>query len=169
MLLFASHLAFASPVLVRGTVTASATQSASPGISLSGSLGGLVMGPAEQAPFALIQGFWAPRSATGPSDVALTPAAFTFRLNQNAPNPFNPRTMISFVVPNGAADRVTLEIYDLGGRLVKSLVDQHLPPGPQNADWDGRDNDHRPLASGVYYARLRCGRETATKQLVLLK
>ncbi len=85
----------------------------------------------------------------------------------NAPNPFNPMTVIHFMMPpDGGA--VCLEIYDLQGRLVKVLVDGFVAGGPQTKQWDGRNADGAPQPSGVYLYRLRgAGLDEAMKMLLL--
>ncbi len=68
------------------------------------------------------------------------------------PNPFNPSTTIAFTL--GAAGRATLVVYAVDGRLVRTLVDESLAAGPQQAVWDGRDDAGRVVASGAYLYRL---------------
>ena len=73
-------------------------------------------------------------------------------LTGNHPNPFNPRTTISFGLP--AAGHANLRIIDLRGTLVRELVDEALPAGRHARIWDGTDASGRPVASGVYLYRL---------------
>jgi hypothetical protein len=88
-------------------------------------------------------------------------------LSQNRPNPFSPSTSISFVLDaRGPAD---LSIYDLHGRLVRTLVHGVLAPGPNQVLWDGRDSKGRPAGSGLYFYRLRVGQEERTRRMVLLR
>ena len=81
------------------------------------------------------------------------------------PNPFNPGTVISFDLPR--AERARLTVYDLRGRLVRTLVDG-IRGGRQSVTWDGRDRDGRSVAAGVYLVRLRTasGRWTRATTLV---
>ena len=88
-------------------------------------------------------------------------------LGVNRPNPFNPSTVIPFELP--AAGQVTLEIYDVRGRLVRRLVNGQLPAGFHSATWDGRDHSGRGVASGLYLSMLRAGGETITRKLTLLR
>jgi hypothetical protein len=90
-------------------------------------------------------------------------------LRQNAPNPFNPKTTLSFVVAGGAATRAVLEVYDLAGRLVITLVDLELEPGDHSVVWRGCDREGRRVASGVYFARLSVDGETDTRRMIMLK
>jgi flagellar hook assembly protein FlgD len=87
---------------------------------------------------------------------------------QNTPNPFNPTTAIRFVVPEGGA-RVALRVYDVEGRLVRTLVDGHRPAGSQAAVWDGASDSGVASASGVYFYRLEAPGFTQTRKMVLLK
>jgi hypothetical protein len=88
-------------------------------------------------------------------------------LQQNRPNPFNPNTTISFYLAREA--RVELEIYDTKGRLVRTLVDGPLGFGAHDVDWDGTSDRGERVSSGVYFYRLRAGKETHTKKMTLLK
>ena len=89
-------------------------------------------------------------------------------LHGNSPNPFNPVTLIQYELPT--AGRVDLAVYDLSGRLVRTLVAAELlDAGRQTAPWNGRDDDDRAVASGVYFYRLEVGGEVLTKRMVLLK
>jgi len=88
-------------------------------------------------------------------------------LGMNRPNPFNPSTVIPFELP--AAGQVTLEIYDVRGRLVRRLVNEQLPAGYHSAIWDGRDHAGHGVASGIYLSMLRAGGATITRKMALLR
>ncbi len=90
------------------------------------------------------------------------------RLVGNAPNPFNPSTRILYDLPAEGGD-VVLSIHDLGGRLVRTLVDAAQAGGRQVIEWDGRDDAGQPVAGGVYVYRLSAGAATASRKMVLLK
>ncbi len=101
-------------------------------------------------------------------EVLYQPAApAAFLLHAAYPNPFNPRTQLRFDLPR--AGRVALRIYDVRGRLVRTLVDEVLPAAVHQRSWDGTDTDGRRVASGVYYARLNGPDGVATRKLLLLK
>ena len=103
-------------------------------------------------------------TATG---VRNTPAPKELAL-ENYPNPFNPTTTIRYSLPKAA--NVTLAVYDVGGRLVRMLVnDVRKPAGVFEASWNGTDSTGNPVASGVYFYRLVAGSETLTRKAVLLK
>lgn len=88
-------------------------------------------------------------------------------LNQNKPNPFNPTTSISFTLPTKS--QVSLKVYDIAGREVRTLVDNVLEAGNNQVTWLGRDNQGNDVSSGVYFYRMTAGKETATKKMVLLR
>jgi hypothetical protein len=91
----------------------------------------------------------------------------TARLDQNWPNPFNPSTSITFVLP--ADQLVQLHVYDARGRLVKRLLDGKVSAGETNITWDGTDARGAHVGSGVYYYRLSSDGFTETRKMVLLK
>ncbi len=93
------------------------------------------------------------------------------RLNHARPNPFNPRTTIEYSV--SAPGRVTLRVYDLSGRVVRTLVDRDTAAGEHKVVWDGTTDSGHRAASGVYFVRMEAAGHTdafrATRKLVLLK
>jgi hypothetical protein len=102
-----------------------------------------------------------------PTDVP-APAAPRLALHQNVPNPFNPSTTIRFEVP--ASGRARLAVFDVRGRLVKSLLDAPLEPGRYDIPWDGLTQSGQRAPSGVYYYRLRIGGGAPlVRSMVLLK
>jgi len=88
-------------------------------------------------------------------------------LAQNVPNPFNPSTLVRFSLP--AAGRTRVDLFDAQGRLVRTLVDGELGAGRHAAIWDGMDRGGRPVAAGVYFARLTGPGGEAGRKLVLLR
>ena len=90
-----------------------------------------------------------------------------FRLEQNFPNPFNLSTTIDYYLPR--ASEVTLDIYDILGRKIKTLDEGSKKSGRQTAHWDGKNNDGNPVASGIYFYRLKAGDLSFTKKMQLLK
>ncbi|MBN1269582.1 MAG: FG-GAP repeat protein [Kiritimatiellae bacterium] len=85
----------------------------------------------------------------------------------NYPNPFNPRTTLSYSLP--AAVRVRLSVHDVQGRLLKVLVDGPRKAGEQAVIWDGRDESGRAQPSGVYFARLEAGELSQSRKMILVK
>jgi hypothetical protein len=88
-------------------------------------------------------------------------------LGQNRPNPFNPRTEISYSVPSRTL--LNLRIYDVDGRMVRTLVDGVAEPGVHTVRWDGRDASGVSLPSGIYYYRLAGDGFEATRAMALVK
>ena len=80
----------------------------------------------------------------------------------------NPSTTIAFEVPDGGT-HVSLEIYDVSGRLVRTLVDGYEPAGTRTAIWDGRDDAGQPVASGIYFSRMTAPEFSETTKMMLLK
>jgi hypothetical protein len=94
-------------------------------------------------------------------------SAAPLSLAQNLPNPFNPQTTITFTVPEPV--RVHLAVFDARGKLVNVLLDKPLNEGRHEARWNGDDHAGRAAPSGVYFYRLRAGKQVLTKKMILLK
>ncbi len=104
-------------------------------------------------------------SPTAAPDAA---SAAMIRLLGNHPNPFNPRTTIVFAL--GQPATIDLRVYDLAGRLVRTLATmEHLAAGRHERPWDGRDERGRSLSAGTYLYRLGSGSHQETGAAVLLK
>ncbi|UCG50801.1 MAG: T9SS type A sorting domain-containing protein [Candidatus Latescibacterota bacterium] len=102
-----------------------------------------------------------------PSGIVTRQPKFQFGLGQNYPNPFNPETRIRFTLPENGL--VTLRVYDVSGRLVKTVVAKEMPGGSHTVTWDGTNNSGESVASGVYFYRLSAGERIATRKMVLLR
>ena len=113
-----------------------------------------------------------PKMSVITAEVKDTPATpTTFGLAQNHPNPFNPSTTISYNVDKSGY--VSLKIYDVMGRLVKTLVDnQYVSAGNTagyNATWNGLDDHGQKASAGLYIYRLQSGTMSMTNKMILLK
>lgn len=95
-----------------------------------------------------------------------SPALVT-ELRGNYPNPFNPSTLISYTLE--VPGHVSLEIYNQKGQLVNTLVNSDLPSGMHQIQWNGRDFGGQPVSSGVYFYRMRSGKYSSTRKMVLMK
>ena len=108
-----------------------------------------------------------------PVDDGKTSTPIAFELSQNYPNPFNPSTTIKFTLPSpedgGSTLSTTLKIYNVLGKVVRTLIDEPMAPGVHHKIWDGRDEEGNQVASGIYFYRLRAGALQDTKKMVLLK
>jgi hypothetical protein len=106
---------------------------------------------------------------TNPDDVSegedLVPREFF--LSQNYPNPFNPATSISYGLPQDS--RVRIEVFNILGQNVRTLVDEDQQAGYKRVIWDGRDRNGRAVASGVYFYRLKAGDSQETKKMLMVK
>jgi hypothetical protein len=94
-----------------------------------------------------------------------------YRLSQNYPNPFNPSTTIRFDLPGNEGEQqdVTVVVYDMRGRRVRTLVDSRLETGTHMIHWNGRDDRGEPVASGIYLYTLKAGTERITRKMTVLK
>ena len=90
-----------------------------------------------------------------------------FELSQNYPNPFNPGTAIEYTVQKKA--QVNLEIYNLLGQKVKTLLNENQSAGAYHILWDGKNEQSQTVASGVYFYRLKVNGAVQTKRMVLLR
>jgi hypothetical protein len=97
-----------------------------------------------------------------------TPDAGPLRLAlDNTPNPFNPVTEIGFALP--LASFVRLEVYDVTGRLVATLIEDHYEAGRYSHTWDGRDAARQEVGSGVYFGRLATNQGSVISKMILIR
>jgi hypothetical protein len=91
-----------------------------------------------------------------------------FALHVPSPNPASPATVVSFDVPNPGSE-VSIRVYDVNGRLVRSLVDGQKAAGYHSAPWDLTNGAGQRVAPGVYFCRMEAGAFRDTKKVVLLE
>ena len=96
-----------------------------------------------------------------------SPHAALDRLEPSFPNPFNPAATIRFSLAESR--HAALCIYDVSGRLVRTLIDETLHGGPHEVRWDGRNERGGSAASGIYFYRLVTAGFTETRRMVLLR
>ncbi len=89
------------------------------------------------------------------------------RLAPVSPNPFSPRTVLSFTLP--ADGRARIAIYDIRGREVREVADGEYTAGPQSEEWDGKDGDGVSVSSGIYFARLTFEGQDRVQKMVLAR
>ncbi|MCI0512299.1 T9SS type A sorting domain-containing protein [candidate division KSB1 bacterium] len=99
------------------------------------------------------------------TDIAGVPLAFT--LKQNYPNPFNPHTNINFTLPN--RNLVEIQIYDVLGNWITTLLRQQLEAGDHQLTWNGQDQNGTELASGIYVVTIKADHYSASKKMLKLK
>jgi hypothetical protein len=122
------------------------------------------------------QGNWGPYKTANvlatPVDGTVFGSTYSAMLRENSPNPFNPITSISFVVPGPAGGNpvdANISVFDTRGRLINTLADGKLNPGPNTVTWDGRAESGRSVGSGVYFCVLTVGDERVSRKMVLAK
>ncbi len=102
----------------------------------------------------------------GPRTPPVNPAGFV--LHAATPNPFNPTTTLSFDLPS--EETVTLRVFDLQGRLIRTLINHEARiAGRSAAQWDGRDDTGRQVASGTYFYRVEADGHTATGRVTMVR
>ena len=90
-----------------------------------------------------------------------------FELYQNYPNPFNSQTVIKYNIPE--ASNVLIEVYNILGQRIKTLINDFKNPGYYNVIWNARNNNGLTVSSGVYLYRIKAGEFSITKKLILMK
>jgi hypothetical protein len=103
--------------------------------------------------------------ALGAVEVAAIPTAFALELNY--PNPFNPSTTIRYQIPTDA--NVNLDIYNLQGQKIRSLIAKEQKAGYYNVVWDGRNEAGQTVSSGVYLYRVQAGSFVASHKMLMIK
>ena len=103
----------------------------------------------------------------GTTDAGLADVAVAFSLGQNFPNPFEKGTAIRFALPT--AEDVNLKVFNVQGRLVRTLLEGHRGAGRHVVNWDGRDDTGNAVASGVYFYRLKAGSREAERRMTYLR
>ena len=104
-------------------------------------------------------------TTTAVKDEKLSPD--NFELKPNYPNPFNPQTNIPFTLDK--TQHVKLEIYDISGRLVRTIINSTLAAGSHLVSWEALDNKNNAVSSGIYFLRLSGESASQTRQIILLK
>ncbi len=102
---------------------------------------------------------------TSVEDNGISPSEFS--LLQNYPNPFNPETKISYQLPKSGY--ISLTIYDLFGRPIKTLVSENQQSGYHSVTWNGKDELGNTVSSGIYLYSLKAGNILESKKMILIK
>jgi len=101
------------------------------------------------------------------SDIVPDPKLQDAFLAQNFPNPFNPSTTISFELLKDSD--ITISVYDVRGRLIRTLLNQSMTQGSKTINWDGKDNTGNSVKGGIYFYILQTDGFYQTKKMILLK
>ena len=106
------------------------------------------------------------RLITDVQETACT-APIEFELYPSYPNPFNPRTSISYSLPENT--RVSIRVYDVSSRAVRTLIDMQQTAGRHTTTWNGTDEGGRRVSSGIYFIRLEAGDFRKTRKITLVR
>ena len=111
---------------------------------------------------------WFDHGLGTPTGIEDKPPSYATELYQNYPNPFNPMTTIKFSLKERA--RVSLNVYDVTGQLVRILLDEVRKPGLYgDVMWDGTNDGGRRVASGLYFYRLEAGDYIRVRKMIILR
>jgi len=154
LIVFSSTVALAQPYqLGKPTFSGAAVEAAGSGYALRGTLGEAgIIGQASNGSYSLRMGYWS--EGAGSPVVAVdpeTPSALELDLRA-VPNPFNPATEFRFNQPRPGS--VQVRVYNIAGRVVRTLDAGPRSAGPQAVRWNGTDDEGRGVGSGSYFARL---------------
>jgi hypothetical protein len=106
-------------------------------------------------------------STPAPESLSDAPGMTQSTLLQNFPNPFSPATVVRYSVPTDGP--VSVVIYDVQGRRVRTLADGFKSAGSYEDEWDGRDDSGQQVTSGVYFYQLNVGGTTQAKKMIRLR
>ena len=87
--------------------------------------------------------------------------------HRNYPNPFNPETTIAFDIPS--ATNVSIDIFNIRGQKVKTLINDYVENGSYKVVWDGRDNNAASVSSGIYFYRIITDEDKVVQKMLLMK
>jgi hypothetical protein len=107
------------------------------------------------------------REHVGVEEQQSTLTSDSFGFVRHTPNPIASTSQIDFMITQPC--KVSLRIYDIMGRLIRTLFDGYVQPGKEKVYWDGKDNSQQNVASGVYLLQLDAGDRTDIRKLVLLR
>lgn len=157
-----------SYLLKRGTLSSGGGYSSSQNFILKDAIGQSVVGKAQSANYVEQVGFYSyfMIPLVGIEEKKET-IPMIFNLSQNFPNPVSSETNVRFTVPKVC--HVSINIYDMVGRAVKSLVDEEKKPGLYKVSWNRTDNTGSKLASGIYFIVMNAKPFKSTKKVVVLE
>jgi len=100
-------------------------------------------------------------------DISLSDIPNNFRLYNAYPNPFNPTTMIQYDLPEDSF--VSINIYDMIGRHVRTMLNKRITAGQRSIIWDGTDSSGQPVSAGTYFFTIKTDQFSSTKKMIMLK
>jgi hypothetical protein len=134
--------------------------------SLRGTAGQADAGPMSGAAYVLRGGFWSPDVSIVTAVGESAPAPGAFFVRPAMPNPFSASTSLDFSLPD--ARRVRIDVFDVAGRLVRTLAALELPAGIHRVHWNGRTRQGARAAAGIYLVRFAAGSDRRSQRIVLL-
>jgi hypothetical protein len=154
----------------RGLSSAGTISTEFEGGSVSVSLGQTTIGRGSASDYSATIGFWSgaewPLASVEEGFSDETPPAM-FSLGHWRPNPFSVDTCIRLAIPEHST--ISLDVYDVSGRIVTEIVNSHMAPGHYYIRWDGRDSNRQRLSPGIYFLRLRVGARNTARKVVLVR
>jgi len=136
-----------------------------------GTAGQTAIGSMTSTNFITHIGFWqiglTPAITEQEKDITIDPNILTIKLYNAKPNPFNIQTNIRYSLPT--ENKVSLEIYDASGRLIKTLVNQKQTLGIYSVNWNGKNERNQKLSASVYFYKLQTKNYTSTKKILLIE
>ena len=151
------------------TVDAGGARSSGGGYTLGQTSGQPDAGALTGGSYALTGGFWNASSGAlvdVPEPLVESPPT-AFRMLPSRPNPFQDRTRFAIDLPEERAIRI--EVYNLSGQRVRTLLDGMRPAGRHQVFWDGADDGGQRLPAGIYFVSVRAGQSTARSKVVLIE
>ena len=100
-------------------------------------------------------------------DISLSDIPNNFRLYNAYPNPFNPTTMIQYDLPEDSF--ISINIYDMIGRHVRTILNKRITAGQRSIIWDGTDSSGQPVSAGTYFFTIKTDQFSSTKKMIMLK
>ena len=100
-------------------------------------------------------------------DISLSDIPNNFRLYNAYPNPFNPTTMIQYDLPEDSF--ISINIYDMIGRHVRTMLNKRITAGQRSIIWDGTDSSGQPVSAGTYFFTIKTDQFSSTKKMIMLK
>lgn len=161
-------VAQATPVLDQVVIGQGGGQVRNGNLVMDLTIGEPIIGSVANGPVALDLGYWwhilTVNAGVGDQTVPLA-----YAMRPPAPNPFSIRTVIEYSIPQGKQVPVFIGIYDLNGRLVRTLVQESKSAGKFTAIWNGERDNGTYIGAGVYFARIHADTFNATYKVVMLK
>ena len=161
-------LAYAAPTLDRVVIGSGGGTATGGSIRLDLTIAEEISGSAQGGGLLTDLGFWCTVRAAvvGVVPEERSPASFAIR---QVPNPFSTCATISYAIPQGIEVPVFLGIFDLGGRLVRTLVRERKGAGTYTVTWDGTSDDGTVAVAGVYFTSFRAGSYVVARKIAMLK